>query len=320
MAEAAPPPPPPPEDVAHDDLCPICQLLLFTPVRTQCDHLLCASCMAQWADTSSTNRIEHSSLAVSLADFDPNYDPTYDLEANCPMCRTHTTAAPDAALAAHLEKQYPVTYAVRRVEEDVERGTRIGQDGVEGVMILIGNKHRLMLIRNAGDANEHDWTFFVRTSRQDIVKEVRVELHPTFPRPRKILRNPPYEIRATGWGTFTIAAKIVLKPPYCWMVGNTAQEGLDLTWLLDFDGSGKQGRVRAKVRKLEEAVEAVEAEQGGRRLRPRQARSNAPPIQEDDYEMDEEESSDDDDDDEDDDQYDRRLSEYSETPRERRPR
>ncbi|PZC90909.1 YEATS multi-domain protein [Pyrenophora tritici-repentis] len=266
------PAPPPPEDIAHDDLCPICQLLLFTPVRTQCNHLLCASCMAQWADTSSTTRIEHSSLDVHLADFDPNYDPTYDLEANCPMCRTHTTAAPDAALAAHLEKEYPVTYAARRVEEAVERGGVVGQDGVEGVMILIGNTHKL--VRHAGDANEHDWTFFVRMSRQDIIKEVRVELHPTFPRPRKILRNPPYEIEARGWGTFTIAATIVLKSPYCWLVGDTAQEGLDLTWLLDFDGSGKQGRVRAKVRRVEEAVEA---EPGGRRLRLRQGRLNAMP-------------------------------------------
>ena len=144
------------------------------PVRTQCNHLLCASCMAQWADTSSTNHIEHSSLDVNLTDFDPNYDPTYDLEANCPMCRTHTTAAPDASLAAQLERQYPITYAARRVEEEVDKGTRVGRDGVEGVMILIGNKHRL--IRNPGDANEHGWTFFVRTSRQDIIKEVHVEL------------------------------------------------------------------------------------------------------------------------------------------------
>jgi len=54
------------------------------------------------------------------------------------------------------------------------------------------------------------------------------------------------------------------------------------------------------VRKLEEAVEV---EQEGRRLRPRQNRSNAPPIQDDDDDMDEDdETSDDDDDDDDEDQ------------------
>lgn len=152
----------------------ICQLLLFTPVRTQCNHLLCASCMAQWADVSNTNRIEPSSWDVDLADFDPNYDPTYDLEANCPMCRTQTAATPDKELAGQLEKKYPATYAERAAEEEVERGARIGQDGVEGVMILIGNKHRL--IRNADDDNEHDWTFFVRTSRPELVKHVRIYL------------------------------------------------------------------------------------------------------------------------------------------------
>lgn len=131
--------------------------------------------MAQWADASSTNhQIESSSWDVDLRDFDPTYDPTYDLEANCPMCRTHTTAKPDESLARQLKRKYPITYAERQVEEEVERGSRVGQDGVEGMMILIGNKHKLL--RESEDANEHDWTFFVRTSRPELVEEVRVEL------------------------------------------------------------------------------------------------------------------------------------------------
>lgn len=133
--------------------------------------------MAQWADASSstaTTEIEHSSVDVGLADFDPNYDPSYDLEANCPMCRTHTTASPDTELAKQLETKYPATYAERRVEEEIDRGSRIGHNGVEGFMILIGNRHKL--IRGTEDANQHDWTFFVRTSRPDLVKEVRINL------------------------------------------------------------------------------------------------------------------------------------------------
>jgi hypothetical protein len=130
--------------------------------------------MAQWADASSAGNIEPSSLDVNLSDFHSDYDPTYDLEANCPMCRTHTTASPDEALAAVLEEKYPTTYAQRRVEEEIERGSRQGSEGAEGIMILIGNKHRLE--RGADDGNKHDWTFFVRTSRPDIVKEVRIYL------------------------------------------------------------------------------------------------------------------------------------------------
>ncbi|KAF1912982.1 hypothetical protein BDU57DRAFT_503673 [Ampelomyces quisqualis] len=275
------------ETIVDDDLCPICQLLLFTPVRTQCNHLLCASCMAQWADASSTTNIQHSSLDVNLAEFDPNYDPTYDLEANCPMCRTHTTAAPDKTLARELETKYPKTYAERRVEEQIERGSRVGQDGVESIMILIGNKHRIE--RGTEDDNQHDWTFFVRTSRPELVKEVRIYLHPTFRPPRLTLRKPPYEVRRLGWGTFTLEAEIVLKDPYSWVVDNSGakQPGLELTWTLDFEGRGRQGRVRAKVRKIEEVPVAVD---GPRALRSRVL--PAPPQPIDDHDDDEEDDND----------------------------
>jgi hypothetical protein len=145
--------------------------------------------MAQWASVSSTSNIERSSLDIELTDFDPNYDPAYDLEANCPMCRTRTTAAPDTALAAQLETRYPQTYAERKVEEEIERGLRVGQDGVEGVMILIGNKHRL--VRGSDDDNEHDWTFFVRTSRPDLIKEVRIYLVSAITRYTRPLSDEP---------------------------------------------------------------------------------------------------------------------------------
>ncbi|CAO2653770.1 Nn.00g031810.m01.CDS01 [Neocucurbitaria sp. VM-36] len=301
MAEATAPL----EDVAHDDLCPICQLLLFAPVRTQCNHLLCASCMAQWADVSSTNRIQHAFLDVNIDDFDPNYVPSFDLETNCPMCRTRTTASSDDALATQLEQKYPTTYAERRVEDEVDRGSRLGEDGVEGVMILIGNKHRL--VRGSEDDNEHDWTFFVRTSRPDIVKEVRVDLHPTFRPPRLTLRNPPYEVRRLGWGWFTIEAEIILKEPYSWVIddASTRQPGLLLPWTLDFEGRARQGRVRARVKR----IEAIPTDMAAQSL------ANGPDLEDeddeedDDYEAGEdgETSSDDEDDDED-------ASEYVGTP------
>ncbi|KAF2676908.1 hypothetical protein K458DRAFT_320863 [Lentithecium fluviatile CBS 122367] len=266
MTEAAPPPA---EDIAHDDLCPVCHLLLYAPVRTQCSHILCASCMAQWASTSSTSNISHSSLDLDLTPFDPNYDPAYDLEANCPMCRTPTTASPDNALAAQLESRYPVTYAERKVEEEVERGARVGAGGAEGVMVLIGNRHRLE--RGTEDANEHDWTFFVRLSRPELVDKVEVYLHPTFRPPSVTLRRAPFEVRRLGWGTFNIEATIWLKEGWSWVKegSRVGERFLRLDWELDFEGRGRQGRVRGRVRK-DEVVEGVEEEGEGRRLRPRQ--------------------------------------------------
>jgi len=264
--------------------------------------------MAQWADTSTTNRIEHSSLDVELADFDPNYDPSYDLEANCPMCRTHTTASPDQSLARQLQRTYPATYAERRVEEEIDRGSRVGYDGVEGVMILIGNKHRL--IRNVEDDNEHDWTFFVRTSRPDLVREVRIDLHPTFRPPRLTIRNPPYEVRRLGWGHFTIQANIVLKEPYSWIVDHYGRKhsGLELDWTLDFEGRGRQGRVRAKVKRMDGNV-VGRASRAGRSL------ANGPDLNDDDDEGDDDYEAIDEDEESSDEEDDEEHSEYIDTPR-----
>ena len=271
--------------------------------------------MAQWASASSTNNIEHSSLDVNLADFDPSYDPAYDLEANCPMCRTHTTASPDEALARQLEKRYPAVYAERRMEEEVERGSRVGEGGGEGVMILIGNKHRLE--RDVEESEcQHDWTFFVRTSRPDLVKEVRVNLHPTFRPPRVTLTRLPYEVRRLGWGWFTIEAEIVLKEPYRWIVDTvgTTQSALELTWTLDFEGRGRQGRVRTKVKKLEE-VDGTRGTQAARAARRapelEMDLDDAEDEEDDDYEAPADNvSSEGEDEDEDED-----MSEYIETPR-----
>jgi hypothetical protein len=174
---------PPIEEIAHDDHCPICHLLFYDPVKTGCNHVLCASCLVQWADASSLTNIMPSSLNLDLGDFSPDFDPVADLahiESNCPMCRTSTTATRNAELAAALEERYPRTYTERRTEEEEARGQQRGQDGVEGMMILIGNKHRLDR-DTEGSHNKHDWTFFVRCSRPDIVKEVRVNL----------VRSPP---------------------------------------------------------------------------------------------------------------------------------
>jgi hypothetical protein len=96
--------------------------------------------------------------------------------------------------------------------------------------------------------------------------------HPTFRPPSITIRKPPYEVRRLGWGTFTLEAEIVLKEPYSWNVntGGAKQSSLELAWTLVFQGRGKQGRVRSKVRKFQEAPLALTA---GRTLRPR-----APPV------------------------------------------
>ena len=180
------------------------------------------------------------------------------------MCRTRTSAQPDDDLAKVLEDRYPRTYQQRREEEEVDHGQRNGQGGAEGIMILIGNRHRAE--RSAENANQHDWTFFVRLSRPDVVKEVIVYLHPTFRPPIVAIRHPPFEVRRLGWGVFTLEAVITLNEPYVWVrdaESEDSKEDLRLQWTLDFEERGRQGRVRAKIRK-EESVhgEGHEGETG----------------------------------------------------------
>lgn len=70
------------EIIDEDDLCPICRLLLCNPVTTRCNHTLCSSCMAQWAEVS----ISMPNLAIVSIDEEPqNFDAATGLEAKCPM-------------------------------------------------------------------------------------------------------------------------------------------------------------------------------------------------------------------------------------------
>src|SRR4051812_43693910 len=75
------------ETIEPDDICPVCQLLLYRPVVTRCNHTLCESCMAQWAEVSATSQM----VIVDLDEQPTNFDPV-QVEAKCPMCRTLTSA------------------------------------------------------------------------------------------------------------------------------------------------------------------------------------------------------------------------------------
>jgi len=121
-----------------------------------------------------------------------------------------------------------------------------------------------------------------------------------------VLRRQPYQVRRLGWGYFTLEAEIILKAPYTWVpsASGTRQRGLELTWTLDFTGDGRQGRVKAKVKRLEE--------DGGRRLRTRSvpaAASNDDDDEEEDEDYEGEDSEDQSEDEEED------ISEFIEASR-----
>lgn len=233
------------EDVDEDDLCPICQLLLHDPVTTTCRHTMCNFCMATWAATTLA-------APMTIVDVDEEpvpFDPISDVQARCPMCRTLTSAAPDGARKSDLATKYPSTTAERQAEAESEQTGESGE-GIQTMTVYIGNRHQQVPPQEGGlRQNQHEWTFFVKPSRTDIVEEVHIFLHPTFRQNHIIRTRPPYQISRQGWGYFTITASVILKAGYQW-VSEDAQDTPDgatngmlpLEWTLDFNGFGGKGK------------------------------------------------------------------------------
>lgn len=277
------------EVVHEDDLCPICQLVICEPVITVCRHTLCRSCMAHWADVSLSQPMAIVPVSEEAVDFDA----VSGLEARCPLCRTQTTACQDEERRMQLKMRYPQAYAERELEE---RETNEGGESIQTMTLYIGNRHRLTTPSEDSPQNNHEWAFFIKPSRTEIIEEVQIFLHPTF-RPSRIVRQrAPYEIRRLGWGIFAIEACIILKAGYSW-VSSDAEDSPDgapkgmlrLEWMLTFDsfnGSGAMGRCRLKVKNdlnwqdISEEEERDEAE-WNRAVRQYQRDGNyVPPLEE----------------------------------------
>lgn len=184
-----------------------------------------------------------------------DFDPVSGLEARCPMCRTQTSAVADVAREQALLAKYSDAYAKR---EDEEREDAALSESIQTITVCVGNHHSLVEPQEEGSSNTHEWTFFVRPSRTDVIEEVQIFLHHTFRQNRIIRQRAPYEVRRVGWGFFSIVACIILKAGYSWMSGDAedAPDGapkgmLRFEWLLDFQsfgGKGAMGRWRLKVK------------------------------------------------------------------------
>ena len=160
------------EEINEDDLCPICHLLVCHPVTTRCNHTMCNSCMAHWADVSISTAMMTVDIneMLTTSSIAPN-----QIEARCPMCRTQTTALPNGRLESTLRRKYQEAYRAREAEE------RAGQEDPDGteidtLTVYIGNTHRLVEVDDGEAANRHEWVFFVRPERADLIEEVQVFL------------------------------------------------------------------------------------------------------------------------------------------------
>ena len=159
----------PEEIVDPDDICPICHLLIYKPVRMRCNHTMYESCMARWADVSISAQMTTVGLDDEATIFLP-----HEIETRCPMCRTLTSSLPDQARETKLQQAYPPSYQAREAElrgneEDDMRST------VETLTVYVGNEHNEIRAVE-GSNNKHQWKFFVRPSRLDLIEEIQVLL------------------------------------------------------------------------------------------------------------------------------------------------
>lgn len=156
------------EEIDHDDRCPICHLLLYKPVVTSCNHTACSSCMAHWAEVSITEQF----IAVSFGVEDDTSDNELNqVEVKCPMCRTLTTTSADDEKERELRERHAEEYN-DRAREEVE-----DHDGKEVIVmnLFVGNRHELLEVEE-DEPNRHEWEYFVRPSRTDIIEEVVIKL------------------------------------------------------------------------------------------------------------------------------------------------
>jgi hypothetical protein len=123
--------------------------------------------MAHWAEVSITEQFS----TVPFGDEDMTGDEVGQVEVKCPMCRTLTKTSPNGERERELRGRYPDQYRERAKEE--AEGEQDGE--VVRIDLYVGNHHELVDSRD-DNHNKHDWTFFVRPSRTDVIEEVIIKL------------------------------------------------------------------------------------------------------------------------------------------------
>ena len=126
--------------------------------------------MNLWAEIS----INQQMTIVGLDDQAMTFHPS-QLEIKCPMCRTPSTATFDEDREASLRGRYPQVYQARGVEEQAAASEDFA-DSVETLTLYIGNTHSLVKPDSDDSPNKHNWKFFVRPSRSDLIEEVHIFL------------------------------------------------------------------------------------------------------------------------------------------------
>ncbi|CAG0915810.1 unnamed protein product [Notodromas monacha] len=88
-----------------------------------------------------------------------------------------------------------------------------GKQNVQ-VRILLGHTVKKRAFPSS-EGYTHDWTVFVRgdvdVNLSCFVEKVIFTIHPSFPRPKRVVKEPPYELSESGYAGFLLKIELVFK-------------------------------------------------------------------------------------------------------------
>jgi hypothetical protein len=165
-------------DIYRD--CSFCLKLLFEPTSILCGHTFCLLCLERFILTS-------------------------EQVFQCPICRddlnylrsSSSHLKTNAILHNLFRQQYPEEYELRRIEIENERKQIIKK------RLIIGNTHQLLSYED--DCTKHKWTLFIKFDENDqeeiqqYIKQITINLHPTFTPTQIILDQSPFCLTRIGW-------------------------------------------------------------------------------------------------------------------------
>ncbi|KAH7644303.1 protein af-9-like [Dermatophagoides farinae] len=70
-------------------------------------------------------------------------------------------------------------------------------------------------LESTSDGHTHDWTVFVRGVDNGhinpFVEKVIFHLHDSFPKPKRVIKEPPYEIKESGYASFELPIEVYFR-------------------------------------------------------------------------------------------------------------
>lgn len=200
-------------------LCPICLNLLIEPVKIECNHMFCYTCLDELMDNSNK-----------------------EIDFKCPMCRENLKKNFNLKIDKTLENQIKNLFAKEyELRSKMLMEYKKSMENIIKIKILYGNSHELVESPKKSNShpencNKHRWGAFVKVANEESQKYIRkvvFGLHPTFGATQLEVKTAPFEIKRIGWGTFDIPIKIYFHYDF------KIKEPIELDHHLSFNGEGE---------------------------------------------------------------------------------